>query len=376
MTILKTAIAAGALLISAHAYSATSTVKVEPFGAMPDGQSVELYTLKNKRGMTVTITNYGATIVGIKVPDRHGKFADVVLGFDRFADYVQPGVPYFGSLVGRYGNRIANATFTLDGKAYTLTANDGVNHLHGGTRGFDKLVWKAEIVKQQPASVRLSLRSLDGDQCMPGNLDASVTYTLDEQNSLHFYYEAKTDKPTVINLTNHTYFNLNGGSKDVLDQRLHIVGDRYLPVNDQLIPTGELRAVANTPMDFKKPALIGKQIAAVGGKPVGYDHNYVLKKKSSNTYSLAAVAEDPASGRVLRIYTDQPGLQFYSGNFLDGSLKGKNGQTYAQYFGYCLEPQHFPDSPNQAAFPSTVLRPGEVYKPSRSFVLASNKVVV
>ena len=351
-----------AICISSIQSASASTVSVRPFGRMRDGREVELYTLTNRNGMKVSLATYGATVVDLFTPDRSGRLADVALGFDSFRPYPTKS-PYFGCIAGRYANRIANGRFSLEGKTYQLAKNNGVNHLHGGVRGFDKRLWKAEVLKTESPSVRFTRRSLDGEEGYPGNLDAAVTYTLTDKNELRISYNATTDKPTILNLTNHTYFNLAGaGNGSILDHQLKIHADRFTPVNKALIPTGELRKVEGTVMDFRKPESIGARIKEVGGKPVGYDHNYVLNKCPLMRRSVAADVYEPKSGRVMKVSTDQPGIQFYSGNFLDGTITGKGGKIYRQYDGFCLETQHFPDSPNEPKFPSVVLRPGQTYK--------------
>lgn len=354
-----------ACMLCAHAAAPTGSVSVKPFGNT-GGKKVELYTLTNKNGVSVSLTNYGATVVNLFTPDRRGNLADIALGFDTFKPYPTKS-PYFGCIAGRYANRIADGKFSLEGKTYQLSKNEApahLHHLHGGIKGFDKQVWNAEVLKSSQPSVRFTLRSPDGQEGYPGNLDVAVTYTLTDKNELRISYEATTDKPTVINLTNHTYFNLAGaGNGSILDHQLKINADRFTPVNKTLIPTGELKSVGGTVMDFRKPTAIGKRIKEVGGKPVGYDHNYVLNGKHPFACRmLAAEVSDPKSGRVMKVYTDQPGIQFYSGNFLDGTIKGKGGKVYNQYDGFCLETQHFPASPNEPKFPSTVLKPGETYK--------------
>jgi aldose 1-epimerase len=335
-----------------------------PFGKTSDGQEVILYTLKNKAGVEIGILNYGATLVSIRVPDRDGKTADICLGFDSFDPYPAKS-PYFGCVVGRYANRIAKGKFTLEGKTYTLATNNGPNALHGGIKGFDKQIWKAEILPSPANAIRFSRTSPDGEEGYPGTLQASVTYTLTEDNSLKMDYEAVTDKTTVVNLTNHAYFNLAGaGNGTILGHVLTLNADAYTPVDSTLIPTGEIKKVEGTPMDFRKPAAIGARIKETGGDPYGYDHNYVLNKTAAGT--PVAIVEEPTSGRWLKVYTDQPGIQFYSGNFLDG-LAGKGGKTYPQHSGFCLETQVFPDSPNHANFPSAVLKPGQTYKTTTTY---------
>ncbi len=339
------------------------TVSKEPFGTV-EGKQINLYTLKNANGMVVKIMNYGAIVQSILVPDREGKFEDVVLGFDQLEGYVKDH-SYFGAIVGRYGNRIARGKFTLDGVEYTLATNNGENHLHGGNKGFDKVVWKAKAVKSADAvGVELHYLSKDGEEGYPGNLNVKVTYTLNNKNELKIEYRATTDKPTPVNLTNHSYFNLSGNCKrDILGHRLWINADYFTPVDDGLIPTGEIWSVKGTPMDFTKPTAIGKRInddyeqLKFGH---GYDHNWVLNEVDGSL-KLQVSLYDPGSGRLMEIFTEEPGLQFYSGNFLDGSIIGKGGVAYQYRYGLCLEPQHFPDSPNHPDFPNTILRPGETY---------------
>jgi aldose 1-epimerase len=329
------------------------------FGSMPDGTKVEIFTLE-EGSIKARVMTYGARLVSLEVPDRSGKIADIVLGYESLDGYTADPKSYFGSIVGRYGNRIAHATFTLDGKRYELPANDGVNTLHGGTKGFDKLVWKGQEI---PHGVELTLVSKDGDQGFPGTLTARVRYTL-EAHALKIEYFATTDKDTVLNLTNHSYFNLAGeGQGDILNHLVMIPADRYTPVDSGLIPTGELAPVAGTPLDFHKATAIGARIddpneqMRLGG---GYDHNFVLNGKMGVLQEAARVVE-PTSGRVLTVETTQPGVQFYSGNFLDGTLHGKHGHVYAKHTGFCLETQHFPDSPNHPKFPTSELKPGETY---------------
>lgn len=335
------------------------------FGTTKDGQKVDLYTLTNANGLVAKITNYGGTVTELWVPDRNGKLGDIVLGFDNLADYEEKS-PYFGCLVGRYGNRIAKGKFTLDGKEYTLATNDGENHLHGGLKGFDKVVWDAEPFETKNAvGLKLHYLSKDLEEGYPGNLDVTVKYILTNKNQLKITYEATTDKPTVCNLTNHNYYNLAGqGVGNNYENQLMINADYFTPVDKGLIPTGELRPVKGTPMDFTQMKAIGKDIDAdttqlkYGG---GYDHNWVLNKKDKQM-SLAAKAYEPKSGRIMEIYTTEPAIQFYSGNFLDGTLVGKEGNVYKHRYAYCLETQHYPDSPNQSAFPTTTLLPGQTYK--------------
>lgn len=340
-------------------------VRVAPYGVTPDGQDISLYTLTNANGMQVRVTNYGAIVQSILTPDRNGALADVTLGFDTLDGYLGKH-PYFGAVVGRYGNRIAKGKFTLDGKEYALAVNNGPNALHGGLKGFDRQVWTATPFEDAGTTgLKLRLVSPDGNEGYPGTLTVTVTYLLTPDNALQMHYEAATDAPTVLNLTNHSYFNLDGaGNGDILDQLVMINADRFTPVDDTLIPTGELRPVAGTPFDFRAPKPLGRDIAAddeqiaFGG---GYDHNFVLNKEAPGALTLAARVHAPESGRVMEVYTTEPGLQFYSGNFLDGTDVGKNDVAYAHRFGFCMETQHFPDSPNQPAFPPVVLRPGEKY---------------
>jgi aldose 1-epimerase len=346
------------------------------FGKMKDGQPVGLYTLTNTGGMEVAITNYGGIVVSIKAPDRSGKFADVVLGFDTFDAYLN-NTPFFGALVGRYGNRIAKARFTLDGHEYHLAANDNGNTLHGGLKGFDKRLWNAKDVstKEAPA-LELTYLSKDGEEGFPGNLSVTVTYSLTPKNELKIDYAATTDKDTVLNLTNHSYFNLAGqGEGDILSHLMMINGDRFTPVDATLIPTGELKSVAGTPLDFRKPTAIGARIDADDQQIKfgrGYDHNFVLNRKGGELI-LAARVTEPSSGRVLEVLTTQPGLQFYTGNFLDGTIHGKVGKVYPRRSAFCMETQRFPDSPNQPRFPTTVLKPGKHFQSTTVFRFSTVK---
>ncbi len=335
------------------------SIKKELFGNTGEGQGVDLYTLTNSSGMTVKITNYGGIVTSMVVPDKNGQMDDVVLGFDTLGQYLA-GHPYFGATIGRYGNRIAGGRFTLDGATYTLAKNNGENHLHGGIKGFDRVVWQAqEIQTEGGVGVKLTYLSKDGEEGYPGNLSAAVSYTLTEGNELRIDYEATVDKPSPVNLTHHSYFNLEGaGAGDILGHILTIRADRFTPVDEGLIPTGELKEVENTPMDFRLPTAVGARLDQVKG---GYDHNYVLNQYDGSL-RLAARVRAPQSGRVMEVLTSEPGLQFYSGNFLDGTIKGKGGKIYHKHYGFCLEAQHFPDSPNQPHFPSTILRPGQTYR--------------
>lgn len=327
------------------------------FGRLPDGTEIKLYTLTNKNGLWARIMTYGATLVSLETPDRNGKLADIVLGFDSLDGYLKAN-PYFGSTVGRYANRIAKGSFTLDGVTYPLAKNNGENHLHGGVKGFDKVVWTAEPVEGEGAvGVKLSYLSQDGEEGYPGNLSVTVIYTLTDENELRISYEATTDKPTPVNLTNHSYFDLAGqGIGDILGHELMLNADAYTSVDEGLIPTGEILPVVGTPMDFTSPKAIGARMAEVKG---GYDHNFVLR--GGGKLKLAARVYEPTSGRVMEIDTTEPGIQFYTGNFLDGTITGKGGKIYNRHDGFCLETQHFPDSPNKPNFPSTILRPGEKY---------------
>ena len=331
-----------------------------------DFDSIKLYTLENESGMTVRVTNYGAIITSIIVPDRNGKRADVALGYDRVEDYINAvDKPYFGAVVGRYGNRIAKGEFTLDGETYSLLQNNGENHLHGGAIGFDKVVWAVDEYVEGK-SLTLSYLAKDKEEGYPGNLELIIVYTLADDNSLVVDYHATTDKATPINVTQHTYFNLKGeGQGTILDHKLMLNAKTFTPVDESLIPTGEMPAVAGTPFDFTTAKAIGRDIDQQNEQLVfglGYDHNWILNKDGKEgELSLAAQVHEPSSGRVMEIYTTEPGIQFYCGNFLDGRLKGKSGKPYVHRGGFCLETQHFPDSPNQPNFPSTILKPGETY---------------
>jgi aldose 1-epimerase len=328
------------------------------FGTLPDGRKVEIYTLVNKNGLKARLINYGGILVSLETPDRKGRMGDIVLGHDSLEGYLKSS-PYFGCIVGRYGNRIAKGRFTLDGAEYKLATNNGPNHLHGGLKGFDKVVWAAQPVSEQDArGVKFNYLSPDGEEGYPGNLLVRVTYLLTDRNELSIRYEAETDKATPVNLTHHSYFNLAGqGEGDILGHELRLDAPSYTPVDEGLIPTGQIAAVAGTPFDFTKPAVIGARIAQVPG---GYDHNYVLGSGGGKLAPAARVSE-PRSGRVMEIATTEPGIQFYTGNFLDGTITGKGGKVYNKHYGFCLETQHFPDSPNQPGFPSTILRPGQKY---------------
>ncbi|MET0981615.1 MAG: aldose epimerase family protein [Telluria sp.] len=335
-----------------------------PFGKLPDGRAVSVFTLVNKAGMSIRILDFGGIITEIHVPDRDGNFADVALGFDTLEPYCGDS-PYFGALIGRYGNRIARGRFTLDGQAYELPVNNGKNHLHGGTPGFDRVLWDARI---EGSELVLAYRSADGEQGYPGTLDATVRYSLGEDNEIVVRFSAVTDRATPVNLTQHSYFNL-AGVGDILGHELMLDADAFVAIDADLIPTGSLAPVAGTPFDFRSAHPIGAAIDAPDaqlGHGGGYDHCFVLNKPQEKALTRAARVYEPHSGRVLELFTQEPGVQFYSGNFLDGSLQGK-GRAYAYRSGFCLEPQHFPDSPNQPGFPNTILRPGDTYETESRF---------
>ena len=339
-----------------------ASVKKESFGKTSDGVAVEQYILTNTNGMTAKIITYGAILTELDVPDRDGKMGDVVLGFDNLKDYLA-GHPYFGATVGRVANRIAKGEFTLDGKKYKLAVNNAPNSLHGGQKGFDKVVWKAES-KALPdgAGVEFTYVSKDGEEGYPGNLTATVVYTLTNNNALRIDYKATTDKATPVNLTNHTYFNLAGAKAgDILDHELMIAAEKYTPGDETLIPTGEIKPVKGTPLDFTKPKRIGERIDQIKSDPVGYDHNFVLNS-GGKELALAASVREPKTGRIMEMYTTEPGVQFYTGNFLDGKQKGRGGVVYKKHWGFCLEAQHFPDALHHENFPSIILKPGETYK--------------
>ncbi|MGH7173580.1 MAG: aldose epimerase family protein [Gemmataceae bacterium] len=339
-----------------------ASVKKEAFGKTSDGVAVEQYTLTNTHGMTAKIITYGGILTELDVPDRDGKLGDVVLGFDNLKDYLA-GHPYFGATVGRVANRIAKGEFTLDGKKYKLAVNNAPNSLHGGQKGFDKVVWKAEPeTLPDAAAVKLTYVSKDGEEGYPGNLTVTVVYTLANNNSLRIDYKATTDKATPANLTNHSYFNLAGPKAgDILDHELMIAAEKYTPADDTLIPTGEIKPVKGTPLDFTKPTRIGERIDQLKGDPVGYDHNFVLNSGGKDL-ALAARVREPKTGRIMEMYTTEPGVQFYTGNFLDGKQKGRGGVVYKKHWGFCLEAQHFPDAVHHENFPSIILKPGETYK--------------
>ncbi|MBV8893070.1 MAG: galactose mutarotase [Acidobacteria bacterium] len=336
----------------------------ESFGSTPDGKPVDVYTFTNAHRIEVRVINYGGIITALRVPDRNGKLDDIVLGFDNLAGYLN-NKPYFGAIIGRYANRIANGKFSLDGRDYTLAKNNGPNSLHGGSRGFNNVLWRADPFRnRQGRGVILSYLSKDGEEGYPGNLDVKVTYTLSDANELLVDYLATADKATPINLTQHTYFNLGGeGNGDVLAEELRLNADRFTPIDKDLIPTGEIRSVKGTPLDFTQSTRIGARINDPYDQLLfahGYDHNFVLKA-AEGRLQLAARVHEPNRGRVLEVSTTQPGIQFYSANFLDGTLVGKHGHRYKQREAFCLETQHFPDSPNHANFPSTILRPGKTF---------------
>ncbi len=347
----------------------TSSVRTLPkierhtFGKLPDGTPVEAFTLKNSKGVEATILNYGGLVVSLKVPDKNGKLGDVVLGYDTVDGYLKES-PYFGAMIGRYGNRIAKGKFTLNGQQYTLAVNNGPNALHGGIKGFDKVVWTPHLLATtEGPALELTYLSRDGEEGYPGNLSVRATYTLTEDNGLKLEYRATTDKDTVVNLTQHSYFNL-AGRGDNLQHEVMIPADRFTPVDRTLIPTGELRPVEGTPFDFRKSTAIGARIGQDDEQLKfgnGYDHNWVINKKAGE-FTLMARVYEPTSGRVMEVFSTEPGLQFYTGNFLDGKITGKGGWVYNFRNAFAMEPQHFPDSPNQPNFPSVVLKPGQEYK--------------
>jgi len=339
---------------------AKMSVTKAPYGKLPDGRQADLFTLTNSSGMKATLTNYGAITVSLEVPDADGKLTDVTLGYDTLEGWLG-STSYFGATVGRYANRIAKGKFELDGNTYTLATNNGENHLHGGIKGFDKALWDAAPFEGEGSvGVTFTYLSKDGEEGYPGNLKVTAAYTLTADNQYQVEFSATTDKPTVVNLAHHTYWNLGGAAAgDILGHELMLAADKYTPVDAGLIPTGELKDVKGTPMDFTAPTAIGARIAQVEG---GYDHNFVLRNQDSSKVVLAARVVEPKSGRVMEIHTDQPGIQFYSGNFLDGSVTGKGGVVYQKHHGFCLETQHYPDSPNKPDFPPVVLKPGETYK--------------
>ena len=338
------------------------TVTQTAFGTLPDGRTAQLFNLANANGVVVKITDFGGIVTEIHTPDRHGVLADIALGFEDVAPYALDS-PYFGALIGRYGNRLGDARFVLDGQIWELPANDGPNHLHGGALGFHKVLWQATPLQEQDAAgLTLRYRSQDGEQGYPGNLDVTVVYRLTNDNALEVAFHAVTDRATPVNLTQHSYFNL-AGAGSILGHEMQIDADTYTPIDSTLIPTGVLAPVAGTPFDFRSPQAIGARIDQEDEQlrfGSGYDHNFVLNQPAHKAMHLAVRVREPRSGRVLELHTQEPGVQFYSGNFLDGSLSGK-GVRYGLRSGFCLEPQHFPDSPNQPLFPNTILRPGEEY---------------
>jgi aldose 1-epimerase len=365
LLILQFAIAGLAVCEAQGARKSKGSVKKEPFGKTADGTAVDLYTLTNANGVEARIMTYGGIVVSLKVPDRNGKLDDVVLGYDNLDGYLKNNGPYMGALIGRYANRIAKGKFSLNGTEYHLAVNNGENHLHGGIKGFDKVVWTVlPWNKQNGPGIKLSYLSKDGEEGYPGNLRAIVMYTLTDANELKIDYNASSDKPTVVNLTSHSYFNLAGqGNGDILKTQLFVNADRFTPTDAGSIPTGELRPVRGTPFDFTKPVEIGARIDQDDQQLKfghGYDHNFVLNKQGKRM-TLAARAYEATSGRVMQVYTTEPGVQLYAGNFLDGSITGKDGKVYQRHYGFCLEAQHFPDSPNQSKFPSVVLAPGQAY---------------
>lgn len=361
------------IFVAANFAIAAVTVDEREFGRLPDGGIVKLFTLKNKNGMVVKLATWGATITEIHIPDRNGKFTNVVAGFDKFDKLIKG--PTLGATIGRFANRIAGARFVIDSVEYRVTANAGTNHIHGGRRGFDKVLWEGRAIAtgQDKASVEMSYLSKDGEEGYPGNLKVKVTFTLTDDNELQINYTAETDKPTVVNLTNHSYFNL-AGHGDVLNHLLLIAADKYTPANDQLIPTGEIASVKNTPLDFTTPRKIGERIEQLKPRPGGYDHNYVLKREGKPPYFAARLVE-PQSGRVMEVFTTQPGMQIYTANHFNGKIVGIGGVAYPKYGAICFETQHYPDSPNHPQFPSTLLRPSEKFNQTTifKFSVASEK---
>ena len=376
---LLSTLALSMLAASGGAQAGGLSSEQKPFGNTNDGTAVEQYVLRNSHGMQATVITYGGVLQSLKVPDKHGKVDDVVLGFDDVQGY-QSGTAFFGATIGRFGNRLAGGAFELDGKRFQVPLNDGPNALHGGAQGFDKQVWKAEQVNDKDSvGVKLSYLSKDGEMGFPGNLKTEVTYRLNDNNELHIDYTASTDKPTVLNLTNHSYFNLAGaGNGDILKQVATLHASHYTPVNATLIPTGELAPVKGTPMDFRTPTAIGEhikqdhpQLKFAEPKQGGFDFNWALDTKG-DIKQVAAEVHDPASGRRLQLYTTEPGVQFYTSNFLDGSVKGKAGKAYLHWSGFTLETQHFPDAPNQPAFASTRLDPGQAYTQRTMFKFSAD----
>jgi aldose 1-epimerase len=364
------------LLVSISIVDA-QTITKKSFGKTTDGQSVDLYTLTNVHGMVATITNYGGIVVSLTAPDRQGKFADVVLGYNDLDSYMRPPFPYFGALIGRYGNRIAKGRFTLNGVEYKLAVNNGENHLHGGIKGFDKVVWTAHETRSAAGpALALTYLSKDGEEGYPGNLRVRVVYTLTNKNELKIDYTASTDKDTVTNLTHHSYFNLAGqGNGDILDHRVVLKANRFIPTDAGSIPTGEIRNVAETPFDLRTPIAIGARINQDDEQlkfGSGYDHTWVINGPMGRL-RLAATAFEQTSGRVMEVWTTEPGVQFYTGNFLDGSITGKSGKPYPRRSGFCLETQHYPDSPNRPNFPTTTLRKGATYRSTTIYRFSARK---
>ena len=343
------------------------TITKADFGTTTSGQAVEIYTLRNPHGAEARILTYGGIVQSLSMPDKNGQFADVVLGYDHLSGYIDQ-TPYFGALIGRYGNRIGGAKFTLDGKTYALAANNGPNSLHGGLVGFDKVVWTARPMETaHGSSLVLTYFSKDGEEGFPGNLSVTAVYTLTEDNALKLEFTATTDQPTVCNLTHHSYFNLAGqGNENIMNHVVHINADRFTPVDINQIPTGELRPVAGTTFDFRQPTTIGARVNDPNDEQIkfasGYDNNFVLNQPTPGALTLAASVHEPTTGRTMEVWTTAPGMQFYTANFLDGTITGKGGKVYPRRCAFCLEPQHFPDSPNKPNFPTTELKPGETYR--------------
>jgi aldose 1-epimerase len=365
------------LLLLSVALVASAQITKQSFGKTADGQNIDLYTLRNAHGVEAKVTNYGGILVSLKVPDRNGKFDDVVLGFNDLDSYLTKNDPYLGAIIGRYGNRIAKGRFTLNGVEYKLAVNNGENHLHGGIKGFDKVVWTGHEMKSKAGpAVVLTYLSKDGEEGYPGNLNVRVVYTLTNNNEIKIDYTATTDKDTVTNLTHHSYFNLAGeGNGDILNHLVTINANRFVPTDAGSIPTGELRNVAGTPFDFLKATAIGARInnddeqLKLGN---GYDHTWVINGRAG-TMRLAATAYEAGSGRVMQVWTTEPGVQFYTGNFLNGTLTGKSGKLYARRNGFCFETQHYPDSPNQPSFPTTTLKKGQTYKSTTIYRFSSRR---
>lgn len=343
--------------------SLKNSVEVTSFGKLPSGEPVSLFVLENSHGTRIGLTNFGATITQALLPDRHGKLEDITLGFNGFDEYLKND-PFLGVVAGRFANRIAEGRFSLKGKPYQLAVNNGPNHLHGGNSGFDKKLWSATPLEdRKPEGVKMSYTSPDGEEGYPGKVQTEITYTLNEENELVIHYVARTDQSTPLNLTNHAYWNLAGQASGTLEgQQLKLNASLYTPTDETLIPTGEIKSVAGSPLDFRNFADIYPRLAQIGGTPPGFDHNFVLKKSEREALELAASVIDPNSGRKMDVLTTEPGIQFYTANFLDGSITGKSGTPYQRHAGFCLECQHFPDSPNQPHFPSTILEPGQVYE--------------